>query len=165
MQTSLNDNSTFFDRILQIANNQGYKNINDFAKNGLGYSSSQKLNRLKDPETKPSLDIIEDISNKFEGINLDWMIFGRGAMLTDVHADTGENLRAKTPAYSDIEGKTGIVNDQDIQYLTKEAHTAMKPQKLGNYASDRIQNEITKGFERQITDLKADLANAYMADG
>lgn len=72
--------SNFFDRILQLAKNQGYKNITDFSKNGLGYSSPEKLNRLKDSDKKPSIEIIIDISNKFEFINLKWLITGRGKM-------------------------------------------------------------------------------------
>jgi len=72
---------TFFKRLLLIIENQGFKNLNDFALNGLKYESSSKLNRLKDEKNKPSMEILLDIANKFENINLHWLITGKGAML------------------------------------------------------------------------------------
>lgn len=78
---NLNKNTPFFERILQIIDYYNYSNVNNFAKKGLGYPSSEKINRLKKPENNPSVDIIYDISNKFEDINLDWLIIGRGSML------------------------------------------------------------------------------------
>jgi hypothetical protein len=68
----------FFERILQIAEYHGYKNGNDFARNGLGYASSEKINRLRDKNNKPSVDILLDIANKFDDINLHWLITGIG---------------------------------------------------------------------------------------
>lgn len=68
--------SNIFERIEWISSEYGYKSINDFAVNGLGYSASEKINRLKDGNKKPSIDIILDISNRFEDINTDWLIFG-----------------------------------------------------------------------------------------
>ena len=56
---------TFFKRLLQIVEFQGFKNINDFALNGLKYESSSKLNRLKDEKNKPSVEILLDIANYF----------------------------------------------------------------------------------------------------
>lgn len=39
--------NVFFTRIEQVCENQGYKNITDFATNALKYKSPQKLLRLK----------------------------------------------------------------------------------------------------------------------
>lgn len=53
---------------------KGFKNLNDLSDH-LGYSSPEKLYRLKrNPEAKPSFDIIQDFSNKFEDLNLNWFI-------------------------------------------------------------------------------------------
>ncbi len=72
---------SYYERISEISKNQGFKSVNKFAKEGLGYASSEKINRLKDSSKKPSIDIILDISNKFEKINADWLLTGRGEML------------------------------------------------------------------------------------
>ncbi|MCU0441449.1 MAG: peptidase S24 [Bacteroidia bacterium] len=77
----MKQNSTFFERIMQIAEYYGYKNANEFALNGLGYTSSQKIQRLKDENNKPSIDILLDISNKFESISIHWLLTGNGSML------------------------------------------------------------------------------------
>lgn len=82
MQTNLNKISSYFERIMQIADFYGYKNTNEFAKNALQYKSSEKINRLKNPSNKPSIDILLDISNKFEKINSGWLLTGRGSMLS-----------------------------------------------------------------------------------
>ena len=73
--------STFFKRLMQVIENKEFKNLNDFALNGLKYDSSSKLNRLKDVNKKPSVDILEDIANKFQDVNLHWLITGTGGML------------------------------------------------------------------------------------
>ena len=48
----------------------------------LGYTSPQKLYRLFNTENaNPSCQIIEDISNKFYDLNLNWLFTGRGEMI------------------------------------------------------------------------------------
>lgn len=81
MQNNLKNNSAFFERIMQIINYYGIKNVNAFSKAYLGYNSPEKINRLKKEENKPSFDILVDIANKFDEINLDWLITGKGKML------------------------------------------------------------------------------------
>jgi len=81
MQTNLNKNSLFFERLLQVIDYYGIKNINSFAKDYLNYSSSEKINRLKKPNNSPSMEIIIDISNKFDLINIEWLLTGKGEML------------------------------------------------------------------------------------
>lgn len=76
----MKDISNIFERITQLYTHFGYSSVNDFAVNGLGYKASEKINRLKDPKNKPSIDIILDVSNKFE-INTDWLLFGEGEMI------------------------------------------------------------------------------------
>ena len=71
----------FFNRIEQISDYYGFKSVNNFAKEGLNYSSAEKLYRLKDENSRPSVDILEDIANKFEFVNMNWFITGRGEML------------------------------------------------------------------------------------
>lgn len=50
----------------------------------LGYNSPQKLYRLFNTENaSPSCQIIEDISNKFYDLNLNWLFSGRGSMIME----------------------------------------------------------------------------------
>lgn len=81
MQTNLKKNTSFFERILQIVDYYDIKSINNFAKDFLGYSAAEKINRLKRDGTSPSYDILVDITNKFESINPDWLLTGKGEML------------------------------------------------------------------------------------
>ncbi|WP_018629702.1 hypothetical protein [Niabella aurantiaca] len=79
----MNKFSTFFERLEEFSTLEGFKSINDFAINGLKYRSSQKLNRLRDGKNKPSLEIIEDIKNKFANANLNWLIANKGEKYLD----------------------------------------------------------------------------------
>lgn len=65
----MKENSNFFERILQIIDYYNIKSVNSFAIDYLGYPASEKINRLKKGNSKPSYDIIVDITNKFEDIN------------------------------------------------------------------------------------------------
>ena len=77
MQTNLNKDSNFFDRTLRLSVFYGFSGISDLAK-ALGYASPEKLYRLKKENAKPSVDILQDLSNKFEDLNLNWYITGNG---------------------------------------------------------------------------------------
>jgi len=58
-------------------------NNNELAKL-LNYNSQEKIARLfRDDQAKPSYDILFDLSNKFEELNIDWLINGRGEMLNE----------------------------------------------------------------------------------
>lgn len=60
----------------------------------LGYNSPQKIYRLFNTENaSPSCQIIEDISNKFEELNLNWLFTGRGEMILSFELE--ENYRDK----------------------------------------------------------------------
>jgi len=55
----------------------------------LGYNSPQKLYRLFNTENaSPSVQIIEDVSNKFEDLNLNWLFTGKGKMLNPGSSET-----------------------------------------------------------------------------
>ena len=83
--------SDFFYRLKQFIDYQGVKSINIFAKEYLGYKSSEKINRLKAKDKNPSYDIITDIANKFENINLRWLLTGDGEMLQNSSKKSIEN--------------------------------------------------------------------------
>lgn len=66
-----------FERLMFLAKSKGYKGIPELAIS-LGYSSPEKLYRLKKEGSKPSIDIINDLSNLFEDLNLKWFLNGIG---------------------------------------------------------------------------------------
>ncbi|MFK5951252.1 MAG: hypothetical protein QM500_21050 [Methylococcales bacterium] len=116
----MNKISSYFERIMQIADFYGYKNPNDFAKNALGYSSPEKINRLKDENKKPSIDILLDISNKFEEISMDWLLTGKGDLLknnntTNQKTDTvGDNYLNKNALemIRDLSAENALLKDK-----------------------------------------------------
>jgi phage repressor protein C with HTH and peptisase S24 domain len=62
--------------MMQVANSHGITNVAMLAKK-LGYKSPEKLYRLeRDENAKPSIDIITDFSNKFENIDIRWLLTG-----------------------------------------------------------------------------------------
>ncbi len=68
----------------------------------LKYNSPQKLYRLFNTDNaNPSCQIIEDISNKFEDINLNWLFTGKGNMLNA----TTQDLDFKDKYYKCLEEK------------------------------------------------------------
>lgn len=76
----MKENTNIFDRILQIVDSYGLKNVNELA-DVLGYSSAEKLYRLnRKPDAKPSFEIIEDLSNKFDDLNIKWFVSGKGPL-------------------------------------------------------------------------------------
>lgn len=79
--------SDYYSRVVKIADLLGFS-LNSFAKKGLGYSSYEKLRRLKDsPDNKPSIDILEEVHEKFPNVNLDWLITGIGVPFKDMDGD------------------------------------------------------------------------------
>ena len=127
--------SNIFEKIQQISDYYGFKSLNDFAINGLNYKASQKLNRLKDINKKPSIDIIFDISNKFENINLNWLFTGQGEMLKEPQKNTGES--SPLPC-SELAIK---LKEKEQQILRLEAHI--------------------KDLSSTVADLRADKNNLY----
>jgi len=78
-------------RLLQLFENKGIKNANEFAKI-LNYASSEKISRLlRDADNMPSADILKDIANKFVDIDLNWLLTGKGSMIKNIDT-THENI-------------------------------------------------------------------------
>ena len=72
----------------------------------LGYESPEKLYRLfRDKNAKPSIDIVEDISNKFDELNIEWLLTGKGEMIK------------KTPfKYGNIPPSNSTLNENSVPY-------------------------------------------------
>jgi len=76
MQNSINER-------LRTLINYYNVSISEFSRQ-LGYNSAEKISRiLRDDsnKNKPGFDILHDISNKFDEINTEWLLTGKGEML------------------------------------------------------------------------------------
>lgn len=110
LQTSLNYTNifefifiqmdNFYKRLSQLSEYKGFKSVNKFALDGLNYSSSEKLNRLKKENTNPSVEILLDISNKFEEISIDWLLTGKGEMLRDEENEVLNSISEPKPIFN-----------------------------------------------------------------
>lgn len=128
-----------FERIRQLYEYQGFKSLHDFSINGLGYSSSQKLNRLKDPTKNPSYEIIVDILLNFKDVNARWLILGDGSMISNKYEAAEPQSKYGT---SD---KDRIINILESWIEDKE-----KIIDLLNRENDLLRKLIPKpGYEKQ----------------
>jgi len=79
--TDCEKKTNFFQRVCQIIDYYNIRSINSFAVDYLKYNSSEKINRLKKENTNPSYEILCDIASKFEFIDMNWLLLGKGSML------------------------------------------------------------------------------------
>lgn len=96
-------------------------NIQEFA-NQLGYDSQEKIGRLlrksdDDKNAYPSYAIIFDISNKFDFVDIDWLITGRGAMIKSKKYFSPQ-VKEPAPSYSSNQDNSALI--QEIKNLTIE---------------------------------------------
>lgn len=168
--------SNFFDRIKQVADYKGYKNPSDFAKNGLGWTSSEKINRLKDNSKKPSVDILIELSNKFDDINPEWLLLGKGDMLKSKKSIPQSISSVDGNVFSNA-GNIGNINienpskdtiyQQEIYRLQNENDILRKSndileREILSFKSILDQQKESQGllkelYERKITDLKENI--------
>ena len=113
---------SLFDRLKKISKEKGFKSINSFALEGLGYKSSEKLNRLKKEHAKPSADIIIDIANTFEDININWLLTGKGDMYFK---------------------NTHITDNQKLDKLSKEEFDVIH-KAIQNYENELMEDTLFK---------------------
>ena len=181
MQTNLNKNSNFFERTEEIAKHYGYDNITELAR-ALGYASPEKLHRLKKENAKPSVDILQDLTNKFEDLNLSWYITGQGTfnkktaiqplanneldVLIPTKKDSKENLFSRTPAIVTVDShnqdnivmvpqklKAGYLNGfNDVKFISK----------LPSYRMPGLNNGLFRMFEIEGNSMFPTLAGGYV---
>ncbi len=110
----MNKNSTIFERVLILIEAKGIKNVAELA-DIMGYASPQKIYRLKRDHCKPSFDILEDFSNKFDDLNIRWFITGKGSAFTS-------SLLSKDGAYQNIALEPSIpyTSPDEIQQLKEQ---------------------------------------------
>lgn len=141
--------TNIFDRIKLIADYKEFKNIRNFAINGLNYTSAEKIYRLKDKNKQPSIEILLDISNKFECINLDWLLTGDGNMLKS------ENKQPIKPF-------DGNKIESKVMELLEENRDLHKENKILLTKNNNLEKRIIE-FERELSNQKNDGASNSLA--
>ena len=118
-------NLTFFERILQIIELYNIKSVNSFAKDYLNYDSSEKINRLKNDNKNPSFEILCDIANKFEVINMNWLLTGNPPMLrTQIEQDIQDKEKESRPMTTDERIDTLIRQNESLISVANIAMTS-----------------------------------------
>jgi len=118
----LKNNSNIFERMMALASSSGCKNANELSKH-LGYKSPEKLYRLeRDKDAKPSADILIDFADKFENVNMNWVLTGLGE---PYYANNNTQGKAASVPYYNFD-----LNDSDITNLTLMEE---KPEYFVNY--------------------------------
>lgn len=69
------------------------------------------LSSILNDRTKPTLNTVEAIRNKFPSINIDWLMFGNGTMFVD---DAKENDVSSTP-------RDGMAGEQTLNFGDAES--------------------------------------------
>lgn len=147
MQEKKHKKSNFFDRISQIIDFYEIKNVKSFACDYLGYKSPQKINRLKEDGTSPSYEILNDISNKFENVNPDWLLTGKGEMLRGAQAQAPQELLEEIRAEKEREiARIRAEKEAEIARIRAEKDAEIK--------------EMTRELNREIGRLEERLKNA-----
>lgn len=178
MQTKLNENSNFFERTLRISSFYGYSGIPELAK-ALGYSSPEKLYRLKKENAKPSVDILQDLSNKFEDLDLNWYITGQGSLskktkITDniIDVDTSVPFISKRD-YSNITPAIVTVDSHNEDNIVLVPHKLKAGylegynnvnfiKKLPTFRMPGLNNGLFRMFEVEGTSMFPTLAGGYV---
>ncbi len=151
--------NVFYLRLREFYKSLGYKNDRAFSVNALGYNGSEKINRLKKDGNKPSIDILKDISNKFENFNLHWYITGKGEMLLS----DNENCSSAPPSSSELtlESLDLEIKRKDFEIkglvieLTelKEEVEDLKKFAL-NVLKEEVKKELAKPIKVPLSDVK-----------
>ncbi len=70
--------TTINERLQSLIDAEGLT-VNGFATE-LGYERSDKIYNIVKGKTKPSYEILQEITNKFVSVNIEWLISGNGEM-------------------------------------------------------------------------------------
>jgi hypothetical protein len=94
----------------------------------LGYTSSEKINRLfRKDGAKPGFDIIADIANKFVGLNVEWLVTGRGDMLKGIEPPPPEGAGQETAVYVSLKNRDGYQRGYDNAQFVRRLPAFLLP--------------------------------------
>ena len=142
------------DRIRQLMEAQ-HMNQQNFAQ-FLGMAPAT-LSSILSERTKPTLNTIEAIKNKFPNINIDWLMFGKGLMFLD---ENPGNSSSSTPQeglageqmldFGDADGNAGATSQQSAPMGNAFA-TNVRQQPKSPVHTDIVYKEKER---RRITEIR-----------
>lgn len=154
--------SNVYERLLEFSASKGFKNLNDFS-NYVGFKSPEKLYRLgRNEKNKPSYDILFQIANKFEDLNLNWLIKGTGVMTfetgkedpeTNPVADSITRLIKTISALTDTAIKENIALLKEQLYQMAEDEKDMR-EKVNYIYNKLLKTELSKDIQKTIDKVK-----------
>ncbi len=119
-------------------NQQGFANF-------LGVSPATINGILKD-RSKPTLNIVEAIKNKFPGLSLDWLLYGNGDMYV------GESKPTFTPTSLTAPESTSLSGDSDSFKSDSNPHPSLNFSDPDDSVKDTIKK--TEKLVTKIIDKK-----------
>lgn len=78
---------------------KGFHSIHELSQ-ALGYAHSEKLQRLiRHPGNNPSFRIVSDLANKFEDVNANWLLTGKGEPFESMPISENQMVQEDASAY------------------------------------------------------------------
>jgi phage repressor protein C with HTH and peptisase S24 domain len=108
----------------------------------LQYDSAEKLYRLfRNKNANPSLEILVDITNKFENLNVDWLLTGNGSMYKN---------KPPLPPQSLVDFRNKQVHNQSVNTVNPEHFSQKTTQKTTPDTTPKAKNDYNfQGFPPQ----------------
>lgn len=154
----MNKNANFFERLIELADHFGLEGIPALS-DKLGYHSPEKLYRLgRGNKNKPSFDIIMDLTNKFDNLNLNWLLRGEGEIELP-RKRSNISLNAAEPPGQYAKSEDYKLTETLMRMFGKEVAKQLEPmlQEQSSALADihklLLKSQITdglEGLERQI---------------
>ena len=142
-------------------------NSNSLAKI-LGYASPEKISRLfrdNKAKAKPSYSILFDIANKFDDLNVEWLITGRGDMLKTeglseqvvndpLSSYVFEVKEFLTPVGKNKEPHVYYISHEEQKKYVKHYHDFAYLQSLPTYQLPNLPGKFFRLFEAGETNMQ-----------
>lgn len=130
---------------MQLCDSRGISNVQKLSE-FLEYKSPEKLYRLeRDQTAKPSFAILLDIANKFENVNMNWLITGDGEM--EVQED-GQQGISRVRLLEIIE----LIEDHEKEFMQLRQFRRLIERLATKEYIDKVMDEI-KEIKKQISHI------------
>lgn len=114
--------------------------------------SPASLSSIFNDRTKPTLNHIDAIKNKFPNINLDWLLYGTGPMFL------GEGFSAQVESVTDSSDESVLnFDDPAVDVLTPHpivSHFDSNAHKEAAQRQDQMNMKIINNKQRNITEIR-----------
>lgn len=100
--------------MMHEAKRNGYKTVPQLT-DALGYKSTEKLYRLgRNPDNKPSFQIIEDLTNLFDNVDLRYLITGEKSVYEHKETPKTEVVNEPNETYEKLQKINELFKDKEL---------------------------------------------------